>query len=495
MRQGQSTTLKAGTASEMRIRIITGIALRIGTVAGFAAAIMLIMSDVKVWDQTFLAYEWELSTETARPGDWVVASLRIPEAKEIGEFSISLDLPQGEGLSFISGSMEVYAGNISGARIPGYSGESSMGIYEIPAQEGPLHFEVSIQVPADLALLGKSVEIRPRFSVIGENFKSKPAYLTIDAAELTIQNTPVAAPNGQIGYEIVVSNPQGGIRFDELGKAFNLDVDISHPDARLIADQVKVITDQVLPDVEEQANHLSIQGISLGTGGSMSVFVPVELPQHLSASQVKASAKAVVESVNLASSEVVAGKESDITYDQVRLENRTSRAFLSWAVMEEVNNKGFFIEHSLDGENFQTMALVPGSEDHQDRLTYQYESEPLHRGRHIFRLRQEDRNGRSMYTNQQEMFVGFERPATLDLSNFSPANGGYLSVAVQKQQQVRLEISTASGNPVKTLFHGTMKPMTPYDIYLNQQEFSPGNYQLVFQGVLEEMTLPIEIAG
>lgn len=495
MRQGQSTTLKAGTASEMRIRIITGIALRIGTVAGFAAAIMLIMSDVKVWNHTFLAYEWELSTETARPGDWVVASLRIPEAKEIGEFSISLDLPEGEEFSFISGSMEVYAGDISGARIPGYSGESSMGIYEIPAQEGPLHFEVSIQVPSDLALLGKSIEIRPRFSVIGENFNSKSAFLTIDAEELVIENTPVAAPNGQIGYEITVSNPQGGIRFDELGKAFSLDVGVSHPDARLITDQVKVITNQVLADMKEEANHLSIQGIALATGGSMSVFVPVEIPHHISASQVKASAKAIIESVDLGSASLVSGKESEITYDQIRLENRESRAFLSWSVTEEINNKGFFVEHSLDGEAFQTLALVPGSEDHQDRLTYQYESEPLHRGRHIFRLRQEGRNGESMYTNQQEMFVGFERPATLDLSNFSPANGGYLSVAVQKQQQVRVEISTASGNPVKTLFHGTMKPMTPYEIYLNQQEFSPGNYQLVFQGVLEEMTLPIEIAG
>lgn len=495
MRQGQSTSLKSVTASAMRIQILTGIALRIGTVAGFATAIMLLMSDMTVWNQTFLAYEWELSSETARPGDWVVASLKIPEAKEIGEFSISLDLPDGEGFSFIPGSMEVYSGDISGARIPGYSGESSMGIYEIPAQEGALHFEISIQIPANLALLGKSVELRPRFSVIGENFKSKSAFLTIDAEELTIQNTAVAAPNGQIGYEIVVSNPKGGIRFDELGKAFNLDVEISHPDARLIADQVKVITDQLLPDMNEESNHLSIQGISLGTGGSMSVFVPVELPHHIPASQVKASAKVVVESVSLASSENVSGKESNITYDQIRLENRTSRAFLSWDVMEEANNKGFFIEHSLDGESFRTVALVPGSDDHQNRLTYQYESEPLHRGRHIFRLRQEDRNGKSMYTNQQEMFVGFERPATLDLSHFNPAKGGYLSVAVQKQQQVRLEISTTGGNPVKTLFHGTMKPMTPYEIFVNQRELSPGNYQLKFQGVLEEMSLPIEIAG
>lgn len=370
-----------------------------------------------------------------------------------------------------------------------------MGIYEIPAQEGPLYFEVAIQVPGDLNLLGKSVEIRPRFSIIGENFNSKSAILTIDAEELMIQNTPVAAPNGQIGYEIMVSNPEGGIRFDALGKSFDLDVDISHPDARLIVGQVKVITDQVLPHIKEESNHLSIQGISLETGGSMSVFVPVELPHHISASQVKASANAGTESINLGTSALVAGKESDITYDQFRLENRANRAFLSWNVMEEVNNKGFFVEHSLDGENFQTVALVPGSEDHQERLTYQFESEPLHRGRHIFRLRQEDRNGKSMYTNQEEMFVGFERPATLDLTHFSPTNGGYLSIAVQKQQQVRLEISTSTGNPVKTLFHGTMKPMTPYEIFVNQRELIPGQYQLVFQGALEEMSLPIEIAG
>lgn len=495
MRQVQNSTIRTGVASEMRIRVITGIALRIGTVAGFAAAIMLIMADVKVWDQTFLAYEWKLSSETARPGDWIVASLRIPEAREIGEFSISLDLPDDQGFSFIPGSMEVYSGNISGARIPGYSGESSLGIYEIPAQEGPLHFEVTIQVPANLALLGKSVEIRPRFSVIGENFKSKSAFLRVEAEALSILNTPVAAPNGQIGYEIVVSNPEGGIRFDELGKAFDLEIDISHPDARLVGGQVKVITNQVLTKISNEANHLSIEGISLETGGSMSVFVPVELPQHISASQVKASVKATGETINLGASPIVAGKEPAIHYDRVHLENRSGRAFFSWAVIKEVNNKGFFVEHSLDGEQFRTLALIPGSEDHQEQLVYQFESEPLPRGRHIFRLRQENRNGQSMYTNQQEMFVGFERPATLDMSHFTAADGGYLSVAVQKQQQVKLEISTNGGNPIRTLYHGTMKPMIPYEIFVDQQEFTPGSYQLVFQGALEEMILPIEIAG
>jgi len=258
---------------------------------------------------------------------------------------------------------------------------------------------------------------------------------------------------------------------------------------------VKVITDQVLPNINEESNHLSIEGIALEAGGSMSVFVPVELSRNISANEVQASGKATVESMVLGASSIVSGQESTIGYDRVLLENRSSRAFLSWDVLEEVNNKGFYVEHSIDGETFRPLALIPGSEDHHDRLTYQYESEPLQRGRHIFRLRQEDLNGEFMYTNQQEMFVGFERPATLDLSNFNQANGGYLSVAVQKQQQVKLEISTTGGNLVKTLFHGTMKPMTPYEIFVNQSDFTPGNYQLVFQGVLEEMSLPIEIAG
>lgn len=495
MRIGQDTSVRQENAQAIRVKVFAEIALRVGTVAGLAAAIMLVVSDVKAWNHTFLAYSWELSSESARPGDWVVATLKVPEAGELDQFSVSLDLPEEGGFSFVPGSMEVYAGNIDGARIPRYSGQTSLGIYEIPPQDGPLHFEISIQVPSDLDLLGKSVEIRPRFSVIGENFKSKPAVLTIEAEDLAIINTAVAAPSGQIGYEISVTNPNGGIRFDELNKSFDLEVEISHPEVRLVSEQIQVISDQVLPDFSGESNHVTITGLSLGTGENMSVFVPVELPQDILAAEVKALARATAESVSLSGKVMSTGKKSQISYDQIQVQNRSGRAFLSWVVHQEKENKGFFVEHSLDGATFQTLALIPGSEDHQEQVTYQFETEPLHRGRHLFRLRQEDRNGEKMYTNQQEIFIGIERPATVDLSHLPSEKGGYVSVAVQKRQEVVLELSSSAAGTSQTLFHGVMKPMVPYEILVNQQELPRGSYQLIFQGALEEITLPVDIAG
>lgn len=495
MRPQQRINTSQRTNQELRVRMLTSIGLRIGTVAGFAAAIMLIMSDVKQWSGSFLAYKWDLSTETAKPGDWVTATLEIPEASELGEFSLTLDLPEEAGFEFVSGSLEVYQGSLDGAQIPGYSGESSMGIYEIPAQDGPLHLEVTVQVPSDLSLLGKSVEFRPRFSVVGQNFKSTAAVLTIDAPDLTVNNHSVSAQNGTLGYEVLVSNPVDGIPFDEIGADFQLEVSVSHPDAAIQEELVSVITDQALYQVETTDKLLNLNGLVLAAGQQLSVFVPVDIPEGLSATQIKTVAKVRAGDQVISSTEAVNGRVSRIGYQDFTHQNREGRAFLTWKVDKETNNKGFFVEHSLDGIQFEVLALVPGSDDHRELLTYQYESEILSRGRHIFRLRQEDLDGNVMYTPRQEIFVGFERPATVDLSHVQPEKGGYLSIAVQKTQQVRVEIEDADGANRRTLFHGRMKPMLPYEMYLGNQTMTPGEYLVRFTGALEQMSLPVEIAG
>ncbi|MEL7342805.1 MAG: hypothetical protein AAGM67_20130, partial [Bacteroidota bacterium] len=317
------------------------------------------------------------STETAKPGDWVTATLEIPEASELGEFSLTLDLPEESEFEFVSGSLEVYQGSLDGARIPGYSGENSMGIYEIPAQEGPLHLEVTIQVPSDLSLLGKSVEFRPRFSVVGDNVKTTSAFLTIDAPDLTVNNHSVSAQNGTIGYEVLVSNPVDGIPFDEIGADFQLEVSVSHPDAEIQEGLVSVITDQALYEVESSNKYLQLNGLVLAAGQQLSVFVPVDIPEGISAAQIKTVAKVVAGDQLISATEAVNGKTSRIGYEDFSHENREGRAFLTWKVNKETNNKGFFIEHSLDGIQFDVLALVPGSDDHRELLTYQYESEVL----------------------------------------------------------------------------------------------------------------------
>lgn len=76
---------------------------------------------------------------------------------------------------------------------------------------------------------------------------------------------------------------------------------------------------------------------------------------------------------------------------------------LDWTTEQEFNNKGFYIERSGDGRDFQELAFVASVGDHYELADYfHFDTRPLP-GTSYYRLRQEDLDGRFTYSEVREV--------------------------------------------------------------------------------------------
>ncbi len=77
-----------------------------------------------------------------------------------------------------------------------------------------------------------------------------------------------------------------------------------------------------------------------------------------------------------------------------------NNALLSWATAQEQNNAGFDVQHSIGNTgNWKTIGFVPGKGDSDLLSEYNFKVEDLQPGRHFFRLRQNDFDGKETYTD------------------------------------------------------------------------------------------------
>ena len=81
---------------------------------------------------------------------------------------------------------------------------------------------------------------------------------------------------------------------------------------------------------------------------------------------------------------------------------------LNWVTASEQNNKGFNIEWSRDGQNFEWIGFVQGQGNSTVENNYSFQHKSLEEGIHYYRLKQIDLNGAFEYSKIISMNVGFE---------------------------------------------------------------------------------------
>jgi hypothetical protein len=79
---------------------------------------------------------------------------------------------------------------------------------------------------------------------------------------------------------------------------------------------------------------------------------------------------------------------------------------LNWTTTSEINNKGFDIERSENGEIFERIGFVPGAGNSQKSINYSFIDKPLLSNKIFYRLKQIDIDGKSTYS--QTIAVGSE---------------------------------------------------------------------------------------
>ncbi|MCR9172214.1 MAG: T9SS type A sorting domain-containing protein [bacterium] len=156
---------------------------------------------------------------------------------------------------------------------------------------------------------------------------------------------------------------------------------------------------------------------------------------------------------------------------------------LMWTTETELNNLGFHIMHSLDGENWASIAFVDGMGTTQSRSEYRFTDRSVHSGYHYYQLIQKDWDGASEASPIRSVYITEEMNQDLTLFP-NPAIGSSLSVKADKTiESVRIFDATSRG--VEIVFERNSQSLDisqlSYGVYTILAETGDGTkYQAVF---------------
>lgn len=160
--------------------------------------------------------------------------------------------------------------------------------------------------------------------------------------------------------------------------------------------------------------------------------------------------------------------------------------FLEWMTANEINNVGFDIEVSLDGEMFIKKGFVEGKGTVSDAQFYAFQTEVLNYGDNYIRLKQWDTDGAFSYSNT--LRVHAPQPIPFELGRAYPnpfRSSTNLSFSVYRTSVVRLVVYDQKGVVVRTLFEGRAEPTIIYRNVLDAEGLAPGMYFYRLEGDLE----------
>ncbi len=131
---------------------------------------------------------------------------------------------------------------------------------------------------------------------------------------------------------------------------------------------------------------------------------------------------------------------------------------LEWSTASESNNKGFDIQRSINGMDWNTIGFVPGVGTSSTLQQYHYEDKGLTAAKYYYRLKQIDFDGKFSYSNVISFNLTEKTGYMLDQNYPNPFSGRTtISYSVPKATKVRLTIYDLQGRIVKLIDEG-VKP-------------------------------------
>lgn len=119
--------------------------------------------------------------------------------------------------------------------------------------------------------------------------------------------------------------------------------------------------------------------------------------------------------------------------------------WLNWETYTERDNKGWYIEHSSDGLQWELEGFVPGAGNSTTLRSYEQHLMLPENGVHYYRLRQEDLNG----TQGLTPVVSFEVVGKPEFEALALGNGKFRLLGVEESERLKaLEVLDLSGRCV-----------------------------------------------
>ena len=175
-----------------------------------------------------------------------------------------------------------------------------------------------------------------------------------------------------------------------------------------------------------------------------------------------------------------------------------NRVQLSWMTATEVNNLGFWVERSLDGERWETLPdFVQGSGNSNVPLSYSFtdrlDDRLAQAPKIAYRLRQVDRDGTIDYSSIVYVYTG-SHPETVELykaypNPFNP--GTTLSFSLEESANVTLRVYSTLGMEVATLLDNRSMDAGFHNIEFNGNDLMSGVYIAVLEaaGTVQQQKL------
>lgn len=152
--------------------------------------------------------------------------------------------------------------------------------------------------------------------------------------------------------------------------------------------------------------------------------------------------------------------------------------FLNWETASEFENRGFFIEKSEDGINWELLDFIEGHGTSHDFNSYEYEDLDPYEGKNYYRLIQSDFDGTQ--NKSKTVSVNFSSQYNSDEILIFPnpvLKGNYLHVNFFKKDFLFKKVSIVSESG-QTIFH---QEDISENMEINVSEFSQGMYFLILE--------------
>ena len=149
---------------------------------------------------------------------------------------------------------------------------------------------------------------------------------------------------------------------------------------------------------------------------------------------------------------------------------------LNWNTSTETNNKGFAIERSTDGKNFNEIAFVNGKGTTAQSQSYSYMDNANTTGTLYYRLRQIDFDGQYKITGTVTVNVTAPVKFALDQNFPNPFNPSTtIRFGLQSDSKVTVKIFDMLGREVATAINGSYTAGA-HSFVFNASQLASGNY-------------------
>ena len=161
-------------------------------------------------------------------------------------------------------------------------------------------------------------------------------------------------------------------------------------------------------------------------------------------------------------------------------------ALLTWETASETNNAGFDVQHRYVDDAtaaFEAITFVEGHGTTEQPQTYSYRIDDLAPGRHAFRLKQIDFDGTFEYSPELEVIVEMVERFVIEPAYPNPFNSGtQFRFAVQREQQVRVDLYDMLGRRVKVLYEGQPPAGQMHTVRIDGSTLPSGLYVVYMLG-------------